>query len=71
MGTDQTNKPNERCRIGKVTEENIDEKVKEFTPGLTANMIKEASSQSGVSWEAIMTMVVQEAQGGLSNVAKK
>ncbi|MCK9320301.1 hypothetical protein, partial [Methanoculleus sp.] len=44
--------------------------VKEFTPGLTADMIKEASAQSGVSWEAIMTMVVQEAQGGLSNVAK-
>ena len=58
-------------QIGKVTEENIDEKVKEFTPGLTADMIKEASAQSGVSWEAIMTMVVQEAQGGLSNVAKK
>ena len=57
-------------QIGKVTEENIDEKVKKFTPGLTADMIKEASSQSGVSWEAIMTMVVQEAQGGLSNVAK-
>lgn len=71
--TDQT-KPQQMDRIakqiGKVTEENIDEKVKEFTPGLTADMIKEASSQSGVSWEAIMTMVVQEAQGGLSNVAK-
>jgi hypothetical protein len=71
--TDQT-KPQQMDiiakQIGKVTEENIDEKVKEFTPGLTADMIKEASSQSGVSWEAIMTMVVQEAQGGLSNVAK-
>ena len=71
--TDQT-KPKQMDaiakKIGKVTEENIGEKVKEFTPGLTADMIKEASAQSGVSWEAIMTMVNQEAQGGLSNVAK-
>ena len=57
-------------RIGKLTEENLEEKVKEFTPGLTADMIREASAQSGVSWEALMTMVVQESLGGTSNVAK-
>jgi hypothetical protein len=72
--TDQT-KPRQMDtiakRIGKVTEENINEKVKEFTPGLTADMIKEASAMSGVSWEAIMTMVVQESTGGTSPVAKK
>lgn len=71
--TDQT-KPQQMNaiakRIGKVTDENINEKVKEFTPGLTPEMVKEASAMSGVSWEAIMTMVNQEAQGGLSNVAK-
>ena len=72
--TDQT-KPNQMNtiakQIGKLTDENIDEKVAEFTPALTSDMIKEASAMSGVSWEAIMTMVVQEAQGGTSNVAKK
>jgi hypothetical protein len=72
--TDQT-KPRQMDeiakRIGKVTDENINEKVKEFTPGLTADMIKEASAMSGVSWEAIMTMVVQESTGGTSPVAKK
>lgn len=71
--TDQT-KPQQMNiiakKIGKLTDENLEEKVSEFTPGLTADMIKEASAQSGVSWEAIMTMVNQEAQGGLSNVAK-
>jgi hypothetical protein len=72
--TDQT-KPQQMDKIakeiGKLTEENLNEKVKEFTPGLTADMIKEASAKSGVSWEAIMTMAVQESLGGTSNVAKK
>lgn len=58
-------------KIGKVTEENIDAKVAQFTPGLTADMIRAASERTGVSWEALMAMVNQEANGGLSNVAKK
>ena len=73
--TDQT-KPAQMDRIakeiGKLTEENLNEKVKEFAPGLTGDMIKEASAQSGVSWEAILTMVHQEAtlNGEMSPVAK-
>ena len=51
--TDQT-KPNQMNaiakQIGKLTDENIDEKVAEFTPALTSDMIKEASAMSGVSW---------------------
>lgn len=58
-------------KIGKVTDENIDAKVAQFTPGLTADMIRAASERTGVSWEALMAMVNQEASGGLSNVAKK
>ena len=57
--------------IGKVTDENIDAKVKQFTPGLTADMIRETSAKTGVSWEALMAMVVQESTGGNSPVAKK
>jgi hypothetical protein len=57
-------------QIGKVNDSNIDAKVKQFTPGLTADMIRKASAESGVSWEAIMTMVNQESTGGTSNVAK-
>ncbi len=58
-------------RIGKLTNENIDEKVKQFAPGITGDMIKNASAQFGVSWEAILTQIVQEATVGnkLSNVA--
>lgn len=71
--TDQT-KPQQMNaiakRIGKLTDDNLAEKVKEFTPALTPEMIKEASAMSGISWEAIMTMVVQESLGGTSNVAK-
>lgn len=73
--TDQT-KPQQMDylakQIGKLTEENIEEKVKKFAPGLTGDMIKEASAQSGVSWEAILTMVHQEAtlNGEMSPVAK-
>lgn len=58
-------------KIGKVTDANIEEKVKQFTPGLTADMIRKSSEKSGVSWEAIMTMAAQESLGGNSNVAKK
>jgi hypothetical protein len=57
-------------RIGKLTDENIDEKVKQFTPGVTTDIIKNASAISGVSWEAIMAQIVQESVGGTSNVAK-
>jgi hypothetical protein len=56
-------------RIGKVDDGNIDAKVSEFTPGLTADMIRETSAKTGVSWEAIMAMVNQEASGGLSRLA--
>ena len=60
-------------RIGKLTDENIDAKVAEFAPGLTSDMIREASAQSGVSWEALLAMVSQEATigGEMSNVANK
>jgi len=58
-------------KIGKVTEENIEEKVKQFTPGVTADMIKQASEKYGVSWESIMTQIAQESLGGTSNVAVK
>lgn len=58
-------------QIGKVDDSNIEEKVKQFTPGLTADIIKKASAETGVSWEAIMTMAKQEALGGMSGVAVK
>lgn len=57
--------------IGKVDESNIEQKVAQFTPGITADMVKKASALTGVSWEAIMTQVVQESTGGTSNVAVK
>lgn len=57
--------------IGKVTDANIEQKVAQFTPGITADMIKKASALTGVSWEAIMAQVVQESTGGTSNVAIK
>lgn len=57
-------------KIGKVTDENIDAKVAQFTPGLTADMIRETSAKTGVSWEALMAMVNQESTGGTSNVAR-
>ena len=57
--------------IGQVTDENIDVKVAEFTPGVTADMIKTASEEFGVSWESIMTQIAQESIGGTSNVALK
>ena len=56
-------------QIGKVTDANIDAKVEEFTPGITAEMIRNTSAKTGVSWEALMTMVTQESIGGTSNVA--
>lgn len=57
-------------RIGKVDDSNIDAKVRQFTPGLTADMIRETSAKTGVSWEALMAMVNQESAGGTSNVAR-
>lgn len=56
--------------IGKVDDSNIAQKVSQFTPGLTPDMIKSTSAKTGVSWEALMTMVSQESLGGTSNVAK-
>ncbi|MDD4601508.1 MAG: hypothetical protein PHQ46_10720 [Negativicutes bacterium] len=47
-------------QIGKLTDENLDVTVKKFAPGITGDMIKKASAISGVSWEAILTQVVQE-----------
>lgn len=60
-------------RIGKLTDENLESKVKQFAPGLTADMIRETSAKTGVSWEALLTMVTQEATvgGQMSNVANK
>lgn len=58
-------------KIGLVTEDNIAQKVAQFTPGLTPEMVKTASATSGVTWEAIMAMALQESLGGTSNVAKK
>jgi len=57
--------------IGKLTDDNLESKVKQFTPGLTADMIRETSEKTGVSWEALLTMVTQEATvgGQMSNVA--
>ena len=46
-------------------------KVKEFTPGLTAEMIKRSFCYEWCFLGSLMTMVNQEAQGGMSNVAKK
>jgi hypothetical protein len=57
-------------RIGKVDDSNIDAKVKQFAPGLTADMIRSTSSSTGVSWEALLAMANQESGGGTSNVAK-
>jgi len=57
-------------RIGKVTDENLEAKVREFAPALTADMIRETSAKTGVSWEALLTMVNQESVGGTSNVAR-
>lgn len=57
--------------IGKVDDSNIEQKVAQYTPGITADMVKKASELTGVSWEAIMTQVVQESTGGTSNVAVK
>lgn len=57
-------------KIGKVDDSNIEQKIKEFTPGLTADIIRNTSAKTGVSWEALMTMVAQESTGGISNVAK-
>ncbi len=60
-------------RIGKLTDENLEAKVKQFAPGLTADMVRETSAKTGVSWEALLTMVTQEATvgGQMSNVANK
>lgn len=60
-------------RIGKLTDENLETKVKQFTPGLTADMVRKTSAKTGVSWEALLTMVTQEATvgGQMSNVANK
>ena len=60
-------------QIGKLTDENLVAKVKQFAPGLTADMIKSTSANTGVSWEALLTMVTQEAtvNGQMSPVANK
>lgn len=58
-------------RIGKVDDGNINAKVAEFAPGITADMLRETSSKTGVSWEALLAMVNQESLGGTSNVAQK
>lgn len=60
-------------RIGKLDDSNLDSKVKALAPGITGDMIRQASAASGVSWEAILTTIVQEAtiNGGMSNVSKK
>lgn len=57
-------------RIGKLTDANLEAKVKQYTPGITADMIRNTSAKTGVSWEALMTMVVQESIGGTSSLAK-
>ena len=44
--------------------------MREFAPALTADMIRETSAKTGVSWEALLTMVNQESVGGTSNVAR-